>query len=189
MPRPIANPNGSTIRTGNGLSGSASHVRFDAATWKVRRLTLPPHTGVSLHGAALSVLLVLASLAVQTRQTVAAQAVQTFGPGQVNCQAMTGTRVDCLLAATRVTAGNRNVATFGVTALPRGQQALFRKWCLSVANECTVTVTGRRASPQSSRLSTVTAVHWTRLSPPVNESAARVAAKASATEPTGRPAR
>ena len=67
-------------------------------------------------GAALSVLLLLAGLAVQARQAVAAQSVQTFGPGQVNCQALTGTRVDCLLGANRLTRDNRSVATFSVTA-------------------------------------------------------------------------
>jgi hypothetical protein len=129
--------------------------------------------------AALSVLLLLAGLAVQTRQAVAAQAVQTFGPGQVNCQALTGTRVDCLLGANRLTRDNRNVATFSVTALPRGEQGLFRQWCLAAADECTVTVTGRRASPASTRLSSVTTVHWTRLSAPLNQAAARAAGKAS----------
>jgi hypothetical protein len=132
-----------------------------------------------MHGATLSVLLLLAGLAVQTRRAVAAQAVQTFGPGQVNCQALTGTRVDCLLGANRLTRDNRNVATFSVTALPRGEQGLFRQWCLAAADECTVTVTGRRASPASTRLSSVTTVHWTRLSAPLNQAAARAAGKAS----------
>jgi hypothetical protein len=148
-------------------------------------VTLPTRGGVALDGAALSVLLLLACMAVQTRHAVAAQVVQTFGPGEVSCQALTGTQVDCLLAANRMTPDNRNVATFSVTALPRDEQALFRKWCVATANECTVTVTGQRASPQSSRLSTVTSVHWTRLSAPMNESAARAAATLSTTDTTG----
>ncbi len=139
----------------------------------------PARGGVALDGAVLSVLVLLAGLAVQPRQAAAAQAVQTFGPGQVNCQALTGTRVDCLLGANRVTRDNRNVATFSVSALPRRDQALFRKWCLTTADECTVTVTGRRTSPQSTRLSTVTKVRWTRYSAPVDQAAARAAGKAS----------
>jgi hypothetical protein len=130
-------------------------------------------------GAALSVLLLLAGLAVQTRQAVAAKAVQTFGPGQVNCQALTGTRVVCLLGANRLTRDNRNVATFSVTAPPRGEQALFRQWCLAAADECTVTATGRRASLLSTRLSSVTTVRWTRLSAPLDQAAARAAGKVS----------
>ncbi len=135
--------------------------------------------GRAMDGAALSVLLVLCGLAVQTCSAVAAPALQTFGPGQVNCQALTGTQIDCLLAASRVTTGNRNVATFSVTALPPSEQALFRRWCLAAANECTVTVTGRRASPQSTRLAAVTRIRWTRLNAPMDQAAARAAGKAS----------
>ncbi len=164
------------------LERPAGHIATDSA----RRLHECPaqagcariaRRGVTLDSAALFVLLLLAGLAVRTRQSVAAESVQTFGPGKVNCQALTGTRVDCLLAADRVTNDNRNVATFSFAALPRGEQALFRRWCVAAASGCTVTVTGRRASPQSSRLSTVTSVHWTRLTAPVNESAARVGEK------------
>ncbi len=72
----------------------------------------------------------------------AAQAMQTFGPGQVNCEALGGTQVDCLLAAGLVTPDNSNVATFSVGVLPQDEQALFRRWCVDTANECTVTVTG-----------------------------------------------
>jgi hypothetical protein len=128
---------------------------------------------VALPGAALAIVLLLAGLA--TRQAIAAQAIQNFGPGPVNCQALTGTQVDCLLATSRVTQDNRNVATFSVSALPPGGQALFRKWCLAVANECTVTIMGRLASPQSTRISVVTSVRWTRLSAPVDQAAARAA--------------
>ncbi len=138
------------------------------------------HGGVGWHAAALCVVLVLAGLAVPLRQARAAQALQTFGPGRVNCQALTGTHVDCLLATNQVTSDNSNVATFSVTALPPGEQASFRKWCLAVADECAVTVTGRRASPQGSRLSRVTSVHWTRPSSPVSDAVARVAAQAAA---------
>jgi hypothetical protein len=134
---------------------------------------------------ALAVLLVVAGLAARTLQAVAAEAVQTFGPGKVNCQALAGTQVDCLLAANRVTQDNRNVASFSVTDLPHSAQALFRKWCLASANECEVTVTGQLASPQSSRLSTITSVHWTRLSAPVNDLAARVTGQKSTTDVTG----
>ena len=132
-------------------------------------------------GGAVSVLLLVAGLAFQSGQAVAAPAVQTFGPGQVNCQALTGTRVDCLLTASRVTRDNRNVATFSVTALPPNEQAPFSKWCLTTADECTVTVTGRRDSPQATRLSTVTSVRWTRLSAPVDQAAARAGEAATDT--------
>jgi hypothetical protein len=137
----------------------------------------------ALHRAALCVLLLLAGLVVQSPRVAAAEAVQTFGPGQVNCQALTGTRVDCLLAANRVKRDNRNVATFSVTALPRHEEALFRRWCLAVADDCTVTLRGRRVSPQSTRLSSVASVHWTRLSAPMNDVAAVAAAKPSTTVP------
>ena len=139
----------------------------------------PEGGGLALDGIAFSVLLLLGALALQTCSAVAGPALQTFGPGQVNCQALTGTQVDCLLAASRVTQGNRNVATFSVTTLPLGEQALFRKWCVAAANECTVTVTGQRASPQSTRLAAVMKVHWTRLTAPMDQAAARAAGKAS----------
>ena len=140
---------------------------------------IAPRSGVSLGRALLSVPLLLAGLAIQARPSGAASAFQTFGPGQVNCQALTGTHVDCLLAASRVTQDNSNVATFSVASLPHGEQALFLKWCVPTANACIVTVKGRRATAQSTRLMTVTAVRWTRLSPPENQAAARAAKPAT----------
>ena len=136
--------------------------------------------GLSVLGAALC-----AQLLGSPHAAAAAGGIQTFGPGTVNCQALTGTHVDCLLADSRVTQDNSNVATFSIADLPRDQQALFRKWCLSAADECTVTVTGRLASPQTSRLETVTSVHWTRPSAPVSDVAAGAAAKTSPTDQTG----
>ena len=72
----------------------------------------------------------------------AAQAVQTLGPGQVNCEALGDTQVDRLLAAGLVTPDNSNVATFSVGVLPQDEQALLPRWCVDTANECTVTLTG-----------------------------------------------
>jgi hypothetical protein len=144
----------------------------------MRDLATSTRGRVALPGAALAIVLLLAGLVVQTHQAVAAKDIQTFGPGQVDCQALSGTQVDCLLAASLVIQDNRNVATFSVSALPRGEQGLFRQWCVAVANECTVTVMGRLASPQSTRISVVTSVRWTRLSAPVDQAAARAAGAA-----------
>jgi hypothetical protein len=195
MLRLVSKPTGDTIEASEGGIGRVANCWPNMPGGQTgrcgstsragpRRVAMPRGPAV-----ALAVVLLLAGLALQTGQAGAAEAVQTFGPGKVNCQALAGTQVDCLLAADRVTQGNRNVATFGVTALPRRDQALFRKWCLAAANECTVTVTGLRDSPDSSRLSTVTSVHWTRLSAPMNEAAARAAQKALATDATGPAAR
>ncbi len=120
-----------------------------------------------------------------TYPAIASPAVQTFGPGKVDCQPLVGTQMDCLLATNMITQDNRNVATFSVDLLPPGEPALFRKWCLAAMDDCTVTLTGRRASPQSTRLSTVISVHWTRLSAPLNEATARAVEKASSTNITG----
>ena len=142
------------------------------------------HGGVALGGAAIPIMVVLGGLAILPCPALASPSVQTFGPGKVSCQPLAGTQVDCLLAASRIT-DDRNVTTFDVSLLPRRDQALFRKWCLAGTDSCIVTVTGRRMSPQSTRLSAVTSVHWTRLSEPENDAAARGADKASSTDTTG----
>ncbi len=122
----------------------------------------------------LPLLVVLAAAALAARAARAAEPILTFGPGKVSCQPLTGTQMDCLLASSRIT-DERNVASFGVDSLPPGDQALFRKWCLSGSDACSVTLTGRRESVQSTRLSAVTSVHWTRPSAPENEEVARTA--------------
>ena len=141
--------------------------------------------GFALAGAAISVVALLAGLAIPTCPAIASPTVQTFGPGKVNCQPLIGTQMDCLLAAGRIAPDNRNVAAFGLDLLPPGDQALFRKWCLAAGDDCSVTVTGRRASPQSTRLSTVTSMHWTRPSAPLDEAAARAVEKTSSTDTAG----
>ncbi len=135
--------------------------------------------------AAIPVAILLAGLAVLTCPAIASPAVQTFGPGKVNCQPLVGTQMDCLLATNMIAQDNRNVATFSVDVLPPGEPALFRKWCLAAGDDCSVTVTGRRASPQSTRLSTVTSVHWTRPSAPMDEATARAVERASSTDTAG----
>jgi len=102
----------------------------------------------------------------------AAPAVETFGPGKVSCQVLAGEQVDCLLSASRITAGSRNEASFSLTALPPGERALFRKWCLHPADECTVTIQGQREAPQATRLATVTSLRWMRPRAPRDQAAA-----------------
>jgi len=102
----------------------------------------------------------------------AAPPAETFGPGKVSCQILVGEQVDCLLSASRITRDNRNEASFSLTALPPGERALFRKWCLKPADECTVTIQGRREAPQSTRLATVTSLQWRRPRPPRDQAAA-----------------
>ena len=102
----------------------------------------------------------------------AAPTAETFGPGKVSCQALAGGRADCLLSASRITRGNRNEASFSLTALPPGQREQFRKWCLHPADGCIVTLQGRRVSPQANRLSTVTSLQWRRPRAPKNEAGA-----------------
>ena len=117
-----------------------------------------------------------------TWPALAAPPVQTYGPGDVSCQLLVGTRMDCLLAASRITHGNKNVVSFGLDALPRGEPDLFRKWCLAASDNCVVTITGRRASPLSTRLSVVTSIHWTRFDAPTSNSAARASLNGAPTE-------
>ena len=62
-------------------------------------------------------------------------------------------------------------------------QAMFRTWCLAGSDACSVTLTGRRESAQSTRLSAVTSVHWTRTSAPENEKVARTRDRTPAYEP------
>jgi hypothetical protein len=130
-------------------------------------------------------ILLFAALAILPSAVIASSTVETFGPGTVNCQRLLGAQVDCLLAASRIAQGNRNVAAFTVETLPHSEQALFRKWCLTQADDCHVTVTGRRTWPQSTRLSTVVSVRWNRLSAPVNQAAARALEPASPTNTAG----
>lgn len=101
-----------------------------------------------------------------------APAAETFGPGRVSCQILVGEQVDCLLSASRITGGNRNEASFSLTALPPGERALFRKWCLNPADECIVTIQGRREAPQAIRLATVTSLRWRRPLAPMDQAAA-----------------
>ena len=102
-------------------------------------------------------------------------APETFGPGLVNCQAVVNGHTDCLLSASRITAGNRNEASFGLSAVAAGPRELFRKWCLHPADECIVTVVGERGSPQATRLSTVTSLKWHRPQAPRDQDAAAAA--------------
>ena len=101
-----------------------------------------------------------------------AAAAETFGPGKVSCQILVGEQADCLLSASRITRDNKNEASFSLTALPPDERALFRKWCLHPADECIVTIQGQRASPQATRLATVTSLRWRRPRAPKNQAAA-----------------
>jgi hypothetical protein len=103
---------------------------------------------------------------------MATAAVETFGPGMVSCQILDGDQADCLLSASRITGGNGDEASFSLTALPPGEQASFRKWCLHPADECTVTIQGQRESPQATRLATVTSLQWRRPRAPRDQAAA-----------------
>ena len=142
--------------------------------------------GLEPAAAAVLAVILLAGLALLSWPAIASPALQTFGPGKVNCQRLAGTHMDCLLAASRITQSSGNVATFSLDLLSPGQQTLFRKWCLAASDYCTVTLKGRRATLQSTRLSAVISVHWTRPSAPVNEEAARVLEKAPSTDMAGR---
>lgn len=101
-----------------------------------------------------------------------AAAAETFGPGKVSCQILDGKQADCLLSASRITGGNGNEASFSLTALPPGERAPFRKWCLHPADECIVTIQGQRESPRATRLATVTSLQWRRPRAPRNQAAA-----------------
>ena len=79
--------------------------------------------GFELAGAAIAVVVLLVGLAILTLPAIASPAVQTFGPGKVSCESLDGTQMDCLLAASWITQGNRNVATFSLASLPRGEHA------------------------------------------------------------------
>ena len=103
---------------------------------------------------------------------MAAPAVETFGPGSVDCQVVAGGQADCLLSASRVTGGNDNEASFSLTLLPASEREPFRRWCLHQDDECTVTIQGQRASPQATRLDTVTSLQWTRPQVPRDQAAA-----------------
>lgn len=96
-----------------------------------------------------------------------------FGPGKVACQRLGAGRFDCLLTSLRISADGSNVATFSLSILPATERAIFRKWCSTAADDCTVRLQGARQAPGSSRLSAVTSVRWTRLMTPRNQAAAR----------------
>ena len=102
----------------------------------------------------------------------AAPAVETFGPGSVDCQVVVGDQADCLLSASRITGSNSNEASFSLAALPSGERELFRKWCLHPADECTVTIQGQRESLQATQLTMVISLQWTRPQAPRDQAAA-----------------
>ncbi len=104
---------------------------------------------------------------------MAAQPVQTFGPGKVSCQRLSGNQSDCLLSASRITSYGPNEASFAITDLPAAERALFSKWCLHDTDYCIVTIKGQKQSPQTTRLSSVQSLHWTRSDAPLNQAAAR----------------
>ena len=99
--------------------------------------------------------------------------IETFGPGSVDCQRLDESHVNCLLSALRITQDNKNVVAFDIAALPRKEQAIFRKWCSADGDSCIVTIKGTRAAPDATNLSTISSIHWTRLSAPRNQAAAR----------------
>ena len=99
-------------------------------------------------------------------------AAETFGPGKVSCQILVNEQSDCLLSASRITADNRNEASFSLTDLAPGPRTLFSKWCLHPVDECTVTIVGERESPQATRLSTITSLKWQRPRAPLDQDAA-----------------
>lgn len=114
-------------------------------------------------------------MALLPRVVAAAPVVQTFGPGQVSCQQLSGAHMDCLLTANRIT-DRDNVVSFDLSLLAPRDQALFRRWCLAGTDACVVTLTGRQASPRSTQLAAVLSVHWTRLSMPGNGAATHAGA-------------
>ena len=71
---------------------------------------------------AAAVVVLLAGLAILMRPAVASPAVQTFGPGKVNCQSLIGPEVDCLLAGE---GGMSGVAGFGAPGI--GDEAAAHK--------------------------------------------------------------
>ncbi len=116
--------------------------------------------------------LCLVACLICTAPAAAAPATETFGPGEVSCQIVVQEQVDCLLSASRITHDNRNEASFSLTALPPGERASFRKWCLHPTDECIVTIQGQREAPQATRLATVTSLQWSRPRAPRNQAAA-----------------
>ncbi len=123
-------------------------------------------------GEKMPVLLALLACLIWAAPAVAAPAAETFGPGKVSCLALGGGQADCLLSASRIKRGNRNEASFSLTALPPGERAQFRQWCLHPADGCIVTLQGRRVAPQANRLATVTSLQWRRPRVPKNEASA-----------------
>jgi hypothetical protein len=117
--------------------------------------------------------LVLAGATALNGPAAEARALQTFGPGTVDCQPLAAMQSDCLLSASRISGNNNNEATFNITALPPGERASFGKWCGKPSDHCQVTITGTRQAPTASRLSAITAIRWTRPNKPMNQAAAR----------------
>ena len=132
---------------------------------------LKPRLRVAFLG--LCVPALLAGVVALAGQAAEARSMQTFGPGAVSCQPLGAKQFDCLLSSSRISGDNKNEATFSITSLPPGEQAMFGKWCGQPSDHCKVTITGIRQAAEASRLSMVTAVRWTRPNNPMNQAAAR----------------
>ena len=72
--------------------------------------------------------------------------IETFGPGSVDCQRLDESHVNCLLSALRITQDNKNVVAFDIAALPRKEQAIFRKWCSAGGDSCICDDKGNKRS-------------------------------------------
>lgn len=115
-------------------------------------------------------------LAMTSKPALAAGRPETFGPAKVACQPLGAGQFDCLLTSLMISENGNNVATFSLATLPAADQAVFQRWCFTVADDCTVIIQGTRMAPGSTRLSSVTSVRWTRTESPRNQSAARAIA-------------
>ena len=127
----------------------------------------PPWSGlrcVSRFRRAFAFIVLFGGMTVTANPGLAEAAPETFGPGKVDCQRLGAGQFDCLLTSLRITQDGNNVATFSLATLPAAEQAMFQKWCSTAADDCTVDIQGTRQAPESSRLSAVTSVRWTRLS-------------------------
>ncbi len=129
---------------------------------------------------AFALIVLFGGMTVTATPGLAEAASETFGPGKVDCQRLGAGQFDCLLTSFRITRNGNNVATFSLAALPAAEQALFQRWCSTADDDCTVTIQGARQTPESSRLSAVTSVRWTRLQPPRTQAAARASANQTA---------
>jgi hypothetical protein len=120
-------------------------------------------------------LVALAIIAATSSTAVAVAGPEVFGPGKVACQDMGAGRFDCLLTSLRISENGNDVATFSLASLPPKERVIFRKWCSTAADDCTVQLQGTRQARGGSRLSAVTSIHWTRPMSPKNQDAARIA--------------